>query len=197
MKVLLIDANPKSKEQAHSKWAADQYLKKLQGEGHDVEVWPIYQMNIPMIDEDVFSAFGKMMANESLSDVEQEKMHQRQSILDDFMSFEHFVIVSPMWNFGIPPQLKSLVDAVAVAGKTFKYTAEGPVGLLKGTFVHIQASGGVYTQTPEYEFGHRYMAHVMKFMGLTEKPPLLIEGTNLGEFDRTVFQSTLDAWLEN
>jgi len=143
MKVLLIDANPKTADYSHSKWAAKQYVKELKAGGHEVDTWSVYQMDIPVIDEDVMNAFGKMMAKKSLSLEEERKINLRNTLLEDFMTYDHYVIVSPLWNFGIPPQLKSLVDVVAIAGKTFKYTENGPVGLLEGNFVHIQASGGV------------------------------------------------------
>lgn len=197
MKVLLIDANPKTAEYSHSKWAAEQYIEALKEQGHYVEVWPVYQMNIPVIDEDVISAFGKSMADIELTEEELDKMERRQLILDKFIAFDHYVIVSPLWNFGVPPQLKALIDAVAVADKTFKYTENGPVGLLKGTFVHIQASGGVYSEMPEFEFGHRYISHVMRFMGLEERLSLMIEGTNMGTFERSAFQDTLTEWVKN
>jgi FMN-dependent NADH-azoreductase len=195
MKILLIDANPKTVDYSHSKWAADHYVTALKKQGHYVEVWPIYQMNIPMIDEDVMNGFSKSMSGIDLSAEEMEKLQIRNTLLEKFMKFDHYVIVSPLWNFGVPPQLKALIDVVAVAGKTFKYTENGPQGLLEGTFVHIQASGGVYKDIPEMEFGNRYVSHIFKFLGLEEKLSLLIEGTNLGDFDRAIYQKTLDEWV--
>jgi FMN-dependent NADH-azoreductase len=197
MKVLIIDANPKTEEHSHSKWAAEHYIKALKNEGHYVEVWPLYRMNIPVIDEDVISAFGKSAEGIDLTDDEYEKMELREIILKKFVNFDHYVIVSPLWNFGVPPQLKALVDVVAVAGKTFKYTDKGPIGLLKGTFLHIQASGGVYAQLPEMEFGNRFVGHIFRFLGLEEKLSLLIEGTNTGNFDRAIYQDTLDEWVRS
>lgn len=197
MKVLIIDANPKNEESSHSKWAADQYIKALKSEGHYVETWPIYQMNIPMIDETVMAAMGKSMQGMDLTEEEYEKLEIRDIILKKFLKFDHYVIVSPLWNFGVPPQLKALIDVVAVAGKTFKYTEAGPVGLMKGTFVHIQASGGIYSEMPDLDFGNRYIGHMFRFLGLEEKLALLIEGTNLGNFERSVYQSTLDEWVRN
>jgi len=197
MKVLFIDANPKTAEYSHSKWASAQYISSLEASGHDIEVWPLYQMNIPMIDEDVISAFNKSMTGLDLSEAEEEKMTLRNELLDKFMTFEHYVVVSPLWNFGIPPQLKALIDVVAVANKTFKYTDKGPLGLLKGSFLHIQASGGIYSTMPDKEFSNRYISQVFGFMGLEEKEALLIEGTNTGGFQREVYQSTLDEWLNH
>lgn len=196
MKVLILDSNPKDITMSHSKWAADQYVEALKAAGHAVEIWPLYRMDIPVIDEDVMNAMLKG-SNEHWSKLEYEKMTIRENLLQRFMAFDHYVVISPLWNFGVPPQLKALIDVVAVAGKTFKYTESGPVGLLKGTFVHIQASGGVYSEIPEMEFGNRYIEHILSFMGLEEKLALLIEGTNLGDFERAIFQSTLDDWISN
>lgn len=197
MKVLLIDANPKTADYSHSKWAAKQYVNQLQAEGHEVDTWSIYQMDIPVIDEDVMNAFGKMMNQKPLTQAEERKISVRNKLLEDFMTYDHYVVVSPLWNFGIPPQLKALVDVVAIAGKTFRYTENGPLGLLEGSFVHIQASGGAYSQMPEIEFGNRYISHVFAFLGLTEKDSLLIEGTNTGTFDRETFQPSLDEWVKD
>jgi FMN-dependent NADH-azoreductase len=195
MRTLILDANPRTAEHSHSKWALDVYLNSRNQD--DIDVWSLYKMDIPHIDEDVFSAWGKLQSGTALSEEESAKIQKRNEILEAFMSFDHFVIVSPLWNFGVPPQLKALIDAVAVAGKTFKYTAEGPVGLLEGSFTHIQASGGIYSEMPEIEFGNRYIAHVMKFMGLTEKESLLLEGTNTGHFNRSTFLPKVEEWIEN
>ncbi len=70
---------------------------------------------------------------------------------------------------------------VAVAGKTFKYTENGPVGLLPGKkALHIQARGGFYSEGPaaEMEMGHRYINIIMNFFGITNLEGLFIEGHN-------------------
>lgn len=196
MKILVLDSNPKTKETSHSKWAFDHLLKNIETP-HDVDVWSLYKMEIPMIDQDVFSAWDKLQNGQLLNEVEQHKLNVRNDILEKFLMYDHYIVVSPLWNFGIPPQLKSFVDVVAVAGKTFKYTEKGPEGLLKGSFSHIQASGAIFSgELSHIEFGHRYISHMFKFMGLQEKAPLLIEGTNLGNFDRDEFSGILEKWSE-
>ena len=52
--------------------------------------------------------------------------------LETFMNADRYVFVTPMWNFSYPPVVKAYLDNVAIAGKTFKYTENGPVGLLEG-----------------------------------------------------------------
>ncbi|KMR64078.1 FMN-dependent NADH-azoreductase, partial [Staphylococcus aureus] len=73
------------------------------------------------------------------------------------------------------------LDSVSVAGKTFKYTAEGPVGLLPDKkALHIQARGGYYSEGPaaELEMGDRYIKQMMGFYGITDVDSLIVEGHN-------------------
>lgn len=75
--------------------------------------------------------------------------------------------------------MKAYIDAVAVAGKTFKYTEQGSVGLLTDKkALHIQARGGIYSEGPaaQMEMGHRYLAVVMQFFGVPSFEGLFVEG---------------------
>lgn len=86
-----------------------------------------------------------------------------------------------MWNFSFPPKLKAYIDTLCIAGKTFKYTEEGSVGLLKGKkALHIQARGGIYSEGPakEMEFGDRYLRAVLAFVGITDVQTIAVEGMN-------------------
>jgi FMN-dependent NADH-azoreductase len=68
-----------------------------------------------------------------------------EKVLDEFLAADVVVVGAPMYNFGIPSQLKAWIDRLAVAGKTFAYTAKGPVGLVEGKTVIIASSrGGFY-----------------------------------------------------
>ena len=86
------------KSVSHSKWAADYYLEKLKTD-NDVTIWPLYKMDIPVIDEDVFSAWHKFQNNEVLSDSEKLKIEKRSELLEEFLTFDHYVIVSPLFSF--------------------------------------------------------------------------------------------------
>ncbi len=87
------------------------------------------------IDADVFAAWGKFAAGEgfeALTEVQQQKIAAMNTNLETFMNADRYVFVTPMWNFSYPPVVKAYLDNVAIAGKTFKYTENGPVGLLEG-----------------------------------------------------------------
>ena len=63
-------------------------------------------------------------------------------VLDEFLAADILVIGAPMYNFGIPSQLKAWIDRIAIAGKTFSYTADGPIGLAGGKRVIVTSSCG-------------------------------------------------------
>jgi FMN-dependent NADH-azoreductase len=92
------------------------------------------------------------------------------TILDEFLAAETVVIGAPMYNFGLPTQLKSWIDRIMVAGKTFRYTETGPEGLAGGKRVIIGlARGGFYTAgSPAAALEHveTYLRGVFNFVGI-------------------------------
>src|SRR5579863_1329273 len=79
------------------------------------------------------------------------------SVVDEFLDAEVIVIGAPMYNFGIPSTLKAWIDRVAIAGKTFRYTAHGPEGLAGGRKVFVASSRGGYygAGAPAAAFEHQ------------------------------------------
>lgn len=101
--------------------------------------------------------------------------------LETFMHADRYVFVTPMWNFSYPPVVKAYLDNLAIAGKTFKYTENGPVGLLEGKkALHIQATGGVYSEGPyaAVDFGSNHLKTVLGFIGVNETEYIAVEGMN-------------------
>lgn len=151
---------------------------------HDVVHIDLYNTFIPLIDSDVFSGWGKLQSGEEfakLSETEQQKVNRLNELSDQFAAADKYVFVTPFWNFSFPAVMKAYIDAVAVAGKAFKYTAEGAVGLLTDKkALHIQARGGYYSEGPaaELELGNRYLKQIMNFTGVPSYEELIIEGHN-------------------
>jgi FMN-dependent NADH-azoreductase len=92
------------------------------------------------------------------------------SVLDEFLAADTVVIGAPMYNFTLPTQLKAWIDRVVIAGKTFRYTPEGPEGLASGKRVIIAlARGGFYDQgSPAAALEHleTYLRGVFNFIGI-------------------------------
>lgn len=105
------------------------------------------------------------------------------TLLDEFLAADAIVIGAPMYNFGVPTQLKAWVDALAQAGRTFEYTPQGPRGLAGGKRVVIASSRGNIYSTPQMQdkdFQERYLAAALQFMGITRIDVVRAEGLNRG-----------------
>lgn len=89
------------------------------------------------------------------------------------------VISAPIYNFGVPAALKAWIDQVSRAGRTFRYTEDGPVGLLEGKrAVLVTASGGTEIEGPA-DFAVPYLRFVLGFLGITEVTVVAAEQQNL------------------
>ena len=93
------------------------------------------------------------------------------AVLDEFLAADTVVIGAPMYNFSIPSNLKAWIDRVAVAGKTFAYTADGPQGLAAGKkAIIVSTRGGLYSEGPASVMDHQesYLKTVLGFLGVTD-----------------------------
>lgn len=108
--------------------------------------------------------------------------------LDSFLDADIVVVGAPMYNFGIPSQLKAWIDRLAVAGRTFRYTENGPQGLAGGKRVIIASSrGGFYggdTAMAALDHQETYLRGVFNFFGVTDITFIRAEGVALGEAQR-------------
>jgi len=101
------------------------------------------------------------------------------AVLDEFLAADTILIGAPMYNFGIPSTLKAWIDRVAVAGKTFRYTAAGPEGLVRGKTVIVAiAAGGVHAGQPT-DFVEPYLRQVFGFIGVTDLRVVRADGLAL------------------
>ena len=110
----------------------------------------------------------------------QEDLALGGTVMEEFLAADIVVVGSPMYNFTIPSQLKAWVDRVLVAGKTFRYTETGAVGLVSGKRVILAlSSGGFYRPgTPHAGFQHQesYLRAVFAFMGLPDIEVITADG---------------------
>jgi FMN-dependent NADH-azoreductase len=91
-----------------------------------------------------------------------------EQLIDELKNADTLVLAAPIYNFGIPATLKQWIDSICRAGVSFKYTEQGPVGLLgvKRAFI-ITASGGTPVGS-DIDFASRYLEHICKFIGVSE-----------------------------
>ena len=111
-----------------------------------------------------------------LSGADADEVAAAARTLEEFLAADVIVIGAPMYNFSVPSTLKAWIDRVAVAGKTFRYTADGPQGLAGGKQVIIASGrGGLHTGAPS-DFQEPYLRQVFGFLGIDEVTFVRAEG---------------------
>ncbi len=125
------------------------------------------------------------LSGTSLAQADAEETAMANAALDEFLSADVIVIGVPMYNFGIPSQLKAWIDRVAVAGKTFRYTAEGPQGLAGGKKVIVAGSyGGFHPADGGSNFIEPYLRFVFGFFGIDDVEFITAEGLSVSPEQR-------------
>jgi FMN-dependent NADH-azoreductase len=131
---------------------------------------------------------GAMQGATPESPTLQQDLAASQAALEEFLAADIVVIGAPMYNFTIPTQLKAWIDRIVVAGKTFRYGAEGPVGLAGNKRVIIAISrGGLYgpgAPAAVLEHLETYLRGVFGFIGVANPELIVAEGLMIGTEQR-------------
>ena len=134
---------------------------------------------VPHLDGARFMAF--LAKPEERSAEQQAVVDFSDALIAELRAADVIVIGLPMYNFGIPSQLKAYFDHIARAGVTFRYTANGPEGLITGKKVYVLATrGGVYAGTPQ-DSQTAYVRDFLGFIGITDLEFIYAEGLNMGD----------------
>ena len=127
---------------------------------------------------------ARALAPEARSPDQAQAVAEADAILEEFLAADIVVIGVPMYNFGIPSQLKSWIDHLAIAGKTFSYSESGVKGLAGGKRIILASSrGGFYgPETPIVGLQHQesYLRGFFGFIGIPDLEVIGAEGVNYG-----------------
>lgn len=143
---------------------------------------------VPHLDAQRFGAF--LSKPEERSAQQQAVLDFSDGLIEELRNADVIALGLPMYNFGVPSALKAYFDHVARAGVTFRYTENGPVGLLKGKKAYIFATrGGVYAGSAlDTQTG--YVRDFLRFIGIDDVDFVYAEGLNMGEESK---QRSLDS----
>ena len=134
---------------------------------------------VPHLDERTLNAF--FTPPEQRDADLQAAVRLSDELIAEIQAADVIVIGVPMYNFGIPSTLKAYFDHIARAGITFRYTTNGPEGLLKGKrAVILAARGGIYSGTPK-DTQSAYLRDILAFVGITEVEFIYAEGLSMGD----------------
>ena len=102
------------------------------------------------------------------TDVQRETLALSDSLITEIKQADTIVIGSPVYNFSVPAILKAWIDQIARVGVTFKYTPDGPVGLLSGKRAIIVIASGGTPVGSDIDYASGYLKHIMGFIGITD-----------------------------
>ena len=102
------------------------------------------------------------------TDVQRETLALSDSLITEIKQADTIVIGSPVYNFSVPAVLKAWIDQIARVGVTFKYTPDGPVGLLSGKRAIIVIASGGTPVGSDIDYASGYLKHIMGFIGITD-----------------------------
>lgn len=179
MKILQINASAR-REGANSTRVANDVVAGLRAANPDAEltVRDLAANPLPVLDE---AALGALFTPAEARTPEQAaRVALADAAVAELQAHDVIVLGVPMYNFGVPVQFKNWIDSVARAGITFRYTANGPEGLVTGKKVIVAlARGGIYRDTPS-DSQVPYLKSVLGFLGMTDVRFVYAEGLNMG-----------------
>jgi FMN-dependent NADH-azoreductase len=121
---------------------------------------------IPFVDAEWIGA--NFTSAEHRDDAMQHRLAFSDQLIGELEWADHIVLTTPMYNFGIPAALKAWIDLVCRAGVTFRYTSNGPVGLLAGKRVDIIITTGGAPLNSQVDFVSGYLKQVFSFIGIND-----------------------------
>jgi FMN-dependent NADH-azoreductase len=177
----ILQLNSAARSQgANSTMLANETTAKLQqaNPGAKVVVRDLLADPLPHLDDAVLGAFFTPADQRT---PEQAAIAARsEALIAELQAADLIVIGAPMYNFGVSSQLKTYFDWIARAGITFRYTANGPEGLVKGKKAFVaSARGGKYVGTPS-DSQTPFLKTFLGFIGITDVTFVYAEGLNLG-----------------
>lgn len=147
---------------------------------------------LPHFSEQHFGAFANredMPAQEKV-----ELISLSDKLIDEVNEAKVIVISVPVYNLSIPSTLKSWIDLIVRAQKTFRYSAEGPVGLITGKKVYLAiSSGGIYSEGPRksHDFTEPYLRAILGFIGISDITAFRVEGLSIPVINETAFSKAV------
>jgi FMN-dependent NADH-azoreductase len=192
MKVLQIDSSPLGEASASRQLTAAVAAGFLRANAGASLVHRDLSVTTPAhLSGEILAALGG--ADTSGNAELQSQVALGEELITEFLDADVIIIGAPMYNFSIPSQLKAWIDRIARAGRTFRYTETGPVGLVTGKRVIIASSrGSVLAGDAAHEDGWRhamdfqedYLKRVLGFLGVSDVEIVRAEGLGLSPASR-------------
>ncbi|WP_019561003.1 MULTISPECIES: NAD(P)H-dependent oxidoreductase [Caldimonas] len=179
MNILQVNSSART-EGSHSSRLASLLVERLRQRHPEtrVTVRDLARAPHPVLDEAALTAL--FTPAEQRSPEQAARVALDDALIAEVQAADVVVLGVPMYNFGVPVQLKNWIDAISRAKVTFRYTEHGPEGLLKGKKVYVVLTrGGIYRNQPS-DSQVPYLKTVLGFLGMTDVEFIYAEGLALG-----------------
>lgn len=182
-------------EDGQSSRLADEFVAAHAAEGARVIKRDLARQPVPHLTAERFGAF--LAKPDARTPEQQDVVRYSDALIDELRRADTVVIGLPMYNFGLPSTLKAYFDHVARAGVTFRYTEQGPVGLLTGKKAYVLAArGGLYAGTAR-DTQTSYVRDFLAFLGVTDVAFVYAEGLAISEASKTASLAKAREALQN
>ncbi|UTW56536.1 FMN-dependent NADH-azoreductase [Kordiimonas sp. SCSIO 12610] len=152
-------------ENSTTKALSNLFFEELGNSGFTINQRDISK-GLPLIDTDWVGA--NFTPEEDRSDAQKSALAFSDTLIAELEEADIITIGLPIYNFGAPASFKTWIDLIARARKTFRYTENGPVGLLTGKKVYIFVASGGTQVGSDIDFATTYAKHVLGFVGLND-----------------------------
>ena len=179
MKILQINSSARA-ENSHSTRLATALVERLRTNQPQatLTVRDLGRTPHPMLDEAALQAL--FTPSEQHTPEQAARVAQDDALIAEIQAADVLVLGVPMYNFGVPAQLKNWIDAISRVQVTFRYTEKGPEGLLTGKKVYVALTrGGLYRNTPN-DSQTPYLQTFFGFLGMTDVQFVYAEGLAMG-----------------
>ena len=166
LRVLRVDASARHDGSVTRK-LADRMLSELDGRMPGLSVVRRdVAAGLPFVDAAWVAA--------NMTEPDARDAHQRRALatsdalVAEVMAADVLVIATPIYNFGVPASLKAWIDQIARARLTFRYTEQGPQGLLTGKKAYVLVATGGTEVGSAIDFATPWLKFVLGFLGITD-----------------------------
>ncbi|MBM7569076.1 FMN-dependent NADH-azoreductase [Paenibacillus sacheonensis] len=179
--VLFVKSNDRPSDVAISNQMYHRFLTSYQeaNPNDTITELNLFEKNLPYFGNDVLTGLYKESKGIDATDGEKIAADTANTYMSQFLNSDKIVFAFPLWNFTVPAPLINYVSYLSQAGKTFKYTSEGPVGLVGDKkVVLLSARGGDYSSEAmqALEMAQNYMKAILRFWGIHQPEVVVIEG---------------------
>ena len=174
MKLLYIDSCASLGYPSRTRRLGEAFAEKCRAAGYEIERVTLENEHIePLTGSDIMKR-AALLAAGRLDDA--SLSHARS-----FSRADLIAVAAPYWDLSFPAMLKAYIEHVMVSGITFKYTANGPVGLCRAReLVYITTSGGFIGES---DFGYDYLRGICRMVGIAKTREYRAEGLDIDGFD--------------